>query len=171
MKSLSALVYLAAALVVGAVHAESPLDSAAGQIAQAMTPAASNADKQGLMLRGYDPVSYFTGSQPAKGVPEFTATHDGVSYQFASAANRQAFQSNPTKYLPAYGGFCAMGAAMNKKLDGDPTLWRIVDGRLFLNVNMQANQRWTQDTSGFIRQADANWPSIKAVPTAELNAR
>ena len=66
MKSLSALVYLAAALVVGAVHAGSPVGGAAGQIAQATTPVALNADKQGLMLRGYDPVSYFTGGQPAK---------------------------------------------------------------------------------------------------------
>src|SRR5512143_963461 len=82
-----------------------------------------------------DPVSYFTDATPAKGKAAFTATHDGVTYRLASAEHRHQFEAEPAKYLPQYGGYCAMGVAMGKKLAIDPEAYRIVDGKLYLNVN------------------------------------
>ena len=38
----------------------------------------------GLALRGYDPVAYFTQHKAVKGDPQWTATHHGVTYEFAS---------------------------------------------------------------------------------------
>lgn len=122
---------------------------------------AINVDTAGVAIHGYDPVAYFTVGKPTPGNAQFTAKHDGATYRFASAANRDAFLKEPAKYAPAFGGFCAMGAALDKKLDGDPKLWRIVDGKLYLNVGEPAQKRWLEDVPGNIKKAESNWPKIK----------
>ncbi len=82
-------------------------------------------DAKGVALRGYDPVSYRAGAHPVMGSGAFTAAYQGATYHFASAANRDAFKTDPAHYAPAHGGSCAMGVAMGRKLDGDPrsTAW------------------------------------------------
>lgn len=129
--------------------------------------AAINIDESGVAMRGYDPVSYFDG-QPKTGAKEFSATHNGATYYFATAEHRTAFAGDPEKYAPAFGGFCAMGVALNKKLDGDPMVWRVVDGKLYLNVGVPAQKRWLQDVPGNITQANAVWPDIKEKAPKEL---
>lgn len=130
-----------------------------------------NQNDQGIMLHGYDPVAYFTSGAATQGSPEFRVEFDGTTYQFASAANRDAFLAQPAKYAPAYGGFCAMGTALEKKLDGDPQVWRIVDDRLYLNVNADVQKRWSEDVPGNIVKADTIWPQIRDVPADVLNAK
>ncbi len=127
-----------------------------------------NVDNAGIALHGYDPVAYFTASKPTAGDKQFAAKHDGATYYFASAANRSEFEKNPAKYAPAFGGFCAMGAAMGKKLDGDPTFWRIVDGKLYLNVGAPAQKRWLEDIPGNLTKANTNWPQIRDKAPKEL---
>lgn len=122
---------------------------------------AINVDKAGVAIRGYDPVAYFTQGKPTKGDPKFTAKYDGATYNFASAVNRDAFIKDPARFAPAFGGFCAMGAVFEKKLDGDPNLWKIVDGKLYLNVGTPAQKRWLEDVPGNIEKAKQNWPKIK----------
>lgn len=123
--------------------------------------AAVNVDAKGVGLKGYDPVAYFTAGAPTAGKAEFNAAHAGVIYHFASAANRDAFKTNPAKYAPQYGGFCAMGVALEKKLDGDPNAWRIHDGKLYLNVNKDVQKKWMEDVPGNNKKADEIWPQIK----------
>lgn len=122
---------------------------------------ALNLDAKGVALKGYDPVSYFSSGGPVRGKPDLAEKHEGASYWFASVANRDAFVANPARYAPAYGGFCAMGVALEKKLDVDPQLWRIVDGKLYLNVHKAAQARWLENVPGHIQQADRIWPRIK----------
>jgi len=128
-----------------------------------------NADAEGIMLHGYDPVAYFAAGQPMKGRSAYTVTHMEGRYVFTSAANRDAFLKEPDKYAPQYGGYCAMGTALGKKLDGDPSQWKIVDGKLYLNVNADAAKAWNRDVPGNIAKANANWPTIKDKPAAVLN--
>lgn len=145
-----------------AVAAAATLAAAWPQPASAydeQSTSAVNVDANGVALKGYDPVSYFSGA-PAQGNAEFTALHDGAIYRFASAGNRDAFKGNPGKFAPGFGGYCAMGVAMNKKLDIDPQLWRVVDGRLYLNVHKPAQARWLEDVKGNLAQAEKNWPGI-----------
>lgn len=123
--------------------------------------AAINVDKDGVAIRGYDPVAYFTIGKPTKGDAKFTAKHEGATYHFASAENRDLFAKEPAKYAPQFGGFCAMGTVFEKKIDGDPALWRVVDGKLYLNVNEQVAKRWQEDIPGNITKAGGNWPKIK----------
>lgn len=120
-----------------------------------------NVDAQDVALKGYDPVSYFSSGGPLLGKAAFSAKFEGATYWFASASNRDVFKTSPDKYAPAYGGFCAMGVALDKKLDVDPLLWRIVDGKLYLNVHKGAQTRWLEDVKGNIAQADKNWSRIK----------
>ena len=122
---------------------------------------AINVDSKGVILKGYDAVSYFAAGGPVQGSSSYSVSHDGAVYWFASAANRDVFKANPGKYTPSFGGFCAMGVAMGKKLDVDPQLWRIVDGKLHLNVHKAAQTRWLEDVKGNLLQADKNWPGIK----------
>ncbi len=89
---------------------------------------------RGLALSGYDPVAYFPegGAKPAKGSKKITATRAGVTYRFSSNGHRDLFNANPTKYEPAYGGWCAYAMAMGSKTDIDPKNFRIQDERLMV---------------------------------------
>jgi YHS domain-containing protein len=124
--------------------------------------AQNNVDSSGLALKGYDPVAYFSEGKPVPGKPEFTARHEGATYRFASAANRDAFAAAPGKYAPQYGGYCAFGMASGYKAPIEPDAWTIVDGKLYLNYNQSVRSRWSADIPGFIRKAEANWPSVRS---------
>ena len=125
---------------------------------------------QGLAVHGYDVVAYFTEGKPVEGKAGYTATHDGATYRFSSAENRDKFAANPAAYAPQYGGYCAFGTAMGRKFDGDPQAWHIKDGKLYLNLNKKVQERWKTDIPGFIRGADNNWPIIETVADADLEA-
>lgn len=121
---------------------------------------AINTDANGLAVQGYDVVSYHTAAQPARGLEQFTATHEGATYRFASAENRDRFMAEPARYKPAYGGYCAMGVAANRKFDVDPMAFTIVEGRLYLNKDMGTRRAWMRDIPGNNSKADANWPNV-----------
>ena len=138
---------LTALLIVSAATGAAPIDK--------------NADANDVALHGYDPVAYFKAGAPTRGKTGITVAHDGVIYRFASVANRDAFQQDPGRYAPQFGGFCAMGTAMGLKLDVDPQAWRVVDGKLYLNLNKDVQKKWLSDVPGHLSQANAKWPEIK----------
>lgn len=125
---------------------------------------AVNANRDGLALAGYDPVSYQTAAAPQKGKAEFTATHEGVTYRFASAENRDTFRADPARYVPAYGGFCAYGMSKGYRAKVDPEAFTIVAGRLYLNYDQDVRARWLKDVPGYIAKADPNWERIRNDP-------
>jgi YHS domain-containing protein len=112
-------------------------------------------------IKGHDPVAYFTEKRPVPGRPEFTATHEGATYRFASASNRDEFASAPAKYAPQYGGYCAFGIASGYKAPIEPDAWTVVNGKLYLNYNQQIRSRWLRDVPSHVRAADANWPKLR----------
>ena len=112
-------------------------------------------------VQGYDVVSYHTAKRPARGNGHYVATHQGATYQFASEQNQQLFEANPEQYIPAYGGYCAFGASVGKKFTGDPEVWRIVDGTLYLNLDAEIQKEWLKDIPGRIAAADKNWKKIR----------
>jgi YHS domain-containing protein len=117
-------------------------------------------EKEGVAIRGYDPVAYFTEGRPAKGASQYMAAHKGSTFHFASAANRDAFIANPTRYAPQYGGFCAFGTAGGYKAAIDPAAFTIVEGKLYLNYNSQVQAKWSSDIPGYVKTADAKWPEV-----------
>lgn len=118
--------------------------------------------------QGYDVVSYQVAKRPVRGNGHFTAVHDGATYQFASAENLATFKSNPEKYVPAYNGYCAFGVSVGKKFIGDPEVWRVIDGKTYLNLDANIQDQWLKDTTGRISSADAKWQKIKNQNPASL---
>jgi YHS domain-containing protein len=127
-----------------------------------------NANGNDLAIKGYDTVSYFTEGAPKKGSNKFTAAYNGAIYQFSTADNRNLFKAEPSKYTPQYGGFCAMGVALNKKLDTDPTAWHIRGDKLYLNLNKTVQKKWSTDIPGFIGNAQENWFYIKGLTEKQI---
>ena len=127
-----------------------------------------NASDNDIAIQGYDTVSYFTKGAPTKGKGEFTAAYNGAIYQFSSAMNRDLFKASPSKYAPQYGGFCAMGVAMNQKFDTDPTAWHIRGDKLYLNLNKDVQKKWLTDVPGFLETAQGNWNGIKRLTEDQI---
>jgi len=44
--------------------------------------------------------------------------------------------------------------------DIDPQSWSIVDGKLYLNLNMEIQNKWSDDIPANIKKADENWPTV-----------
>lgn len=121
-----------------------------------------------LALHGFDPVAYFTQKAPTHGKADFTAKHEGAAYYFSTEENLRAFKANPSKYVPAYGGYCAYGVSVGKKFDGDPRFWKIVDGKLFLNLNAEIASAFEADVDGAVKKANTRWPKIKSKAPSSL---
>lgn len=120
-----------------------------------------NVDAQGVALKGHDPVAYFEVGQPVKGKPEFSARFNGAVYWFSSMAHLKAFNDDPQRYEPQFGGYCAFGVAQGVKPDIDPSAFAIVDGKLYLNLSPAVQKRWQADIPGYITQATKNWITLK----------
>ena len=122
-------------------------------------PQTYTSEDSNLAIGGYDTVSYFSGT-PVEGSAAFTTTYQGAQYQFASQENLDTFLGDPAKYAPQYGGHCAYGAAQEAAFPGDPEIYAIVDGKLYLNYNADVQETWTADQSGYIDSADKAWPKL-----------
>jgi YHS domain-containing protein len=103
----------------------------------------SDGDDSTLMLGGNDPA--------------IKATHDGLTYRFASAANQNAFLAEPERYVPAFGGYCASGAhyALKARIGADT--FKIVDGRLYLFGGPRSRRHWEMDQADNIRLGEWYW--------------
>ena len=121
----------------------------------------NNVDARGVAIQGHDPVAYFVDGKAVAGQSERSVTVGTVTYWFSSDANQQLFKSDPARYQPQYGGYCAYGVAQGVKPDIDPTAFRIVDGKLYLNLSPAVQKRWQADIPGFIDRANQNWPALK----------
>ena len=119
-------------------------------------------------MGGYDVVAYHTQNKALRGTGFHAARHDGVTYLFSSKVNHDKFLENPGGYLPEFGGYCAFGASVGKKIYADPTVWKIVDGKLYLNVDTKIQKKFEKDLRGNLAKAYANWPKIKGNPPEGL---
>jgi hypothetical protein len=117
---------------------------------------------------GYDLVAYHTQGAAMRGTGFHQAVHDGVTYLFTSEEHKEAFESTPETYLPAYGGYCAFGVVKNMKLPANPEVWKVVDGTLYLNVDSDIQKKWEQDIPGHIATANDIWQDIRDKRPSEL---
>jgi YHS domain-containing protein len=115
----------------------------------------------GVALSGNDPVAYFTVKAPVKGQPTLSTKYQDATYWFASQENRVAFLSDPGKYAPQYGGYCAYAAALGKKAPADPTQWSVIDNKLYINYDVRVQKQWLADVPGYIKSADSKWSELK----------
>ena len=139
-----------------------PLAAALIFFAAAAHAGVVNTGKDNVAVKGYDAVAYFTDGKPVPGSKDFEFQWMDATWRFASAEHLQTFKSDPAKYAPQYGGYCAYAVSQGGTADADPNAWAIVNGRLFLNLSKSVQARWQKDIPGYVKSADANWPKIKA---------
>jgi len=109
-----------------------------------------------VSLQGHDPVSYFTDGRPVKGSAGISYDFDDARYLFFSQKNRERFASSPDRYTPQFTGLCATGMAYGVKAQADPTVWKIVDGKLYVFSSAQAREKFEQDAS-LLAKSQENW--------------
>jgi YHS domain-containing protein len=158
-KILTAAVFLAALTAAQAAYAVDEYNVSKG----------TTLSGAGVALRGSDAVSLASGLEVTPGDATFTTEHDGVAYYFASEETMQQFSENPDGYLPQYGGYCAFGVAIDKKLDADPQFADIVDGKLYVFLNAVAFEKYLEDKEGTLAKAEENWPAMHHVAVSEVN--
>ncbi|MFN0044289.1 MAG: YHS domain-containing (seleno)protein [Alphaproteobacteria bacterium] len=120
-----------------------------------------------MVLKGYDPVAYFTEGKPVKGDPKISHDWDGERYLFSNPGNRSKFAADPERYAPQFGGFCTASMARGARNEGNPEAWAIVDGKLYVtgapDTAAAARQRE-------LMQTDRNYLALR-IPKAEANWR
>jgi YHS domain-containing protein len=114
------------------------------------------AQSPSVSLKGHDPVAYFTEGRPVKGSTAINYDFDDARYLFSSQKNRERFAASPDRYTPQYSGLCATGMAFGAKAQADPTVWKIVDGKLYVFSSAQAREKFEQDPS-LHAKAQQNW--------------
>jgi YHS domain-containing protein len=118
------------------------------------------ADTAKPALKGYDVVAYFNEHKPAKGSPDVHVDFDGMRYYFSTARNRAAFDADPDRFMPQFGGYCAMGVSKGKRFEADPTVFRIIDGKLYVFSGPKASDAVDQDPELLARARQA-WEAMK----------
>lgn len=118
-------------------------------------------DGRGHAIRGYDPVAYFTFEEAVRGSLEHALeTEDGV-WLFSRPDHLSKFRAAPQKYMPQFGGYCAQGIASGYKRMSDPTLWVLIDGKIYLHYSIPEQNRWALDIRGNIARAEEAWPGLR----------
>jgi len=135
-------------------------------------------DNTGFAVSGYDVVAYFSlpqsevGQSQPEAIPgksSITAEHNGETFAFSSVANRDLFLQDPKKYAPQYDGHCAYGIAVGGKVPANPHLWRIVDGKLYLNITKQVVGFWEETIDKHIKTADKKWRRLEKASASRDN--
>jgi YHS domain-containing protein len=119
-----------------------------------------NVDSNGVILKGYDPVAYFTQKKPVQGDPKYQAKYQGAIYHFSSAANLATFKKNPSKYAPQFGAFCANGVRNKQLNDSDPTVFFIAKGKLYVCTSPEAKKEFQANEDEDIVTANRNWSEL-----------
>ncbi len=110
-----------------------------------------------LMLRGNDPISYFTQARPVPGKPDLKAEHDGVTYRFASEENRRLFIASPAKYAPQFGGFCSNGMVYAVPIAGETDSYKVIDGKLYMFGGSRSKIFFEMDQEKNLKLAQYYW--------------
>jgi YHS domain-containing protein len=127
-------------------------------------------DSNGFAASGYDVVAYFDLPQSKLGAAQQSAVpgrsdlvvqYNGARFAFANDENRRRFVADPEKYVPQYDGHCAYGVSRGGKVPGNPNLWRIVDGKLYLNITKSVARSWEKNIPENIIRAEDNWQALE----------
>jgi hypothetical protein len=125
-----------------------------------------NLTGENIGMAGFDPVTYFPagGGRPQRGLIRLSVEHAGVTYRFANEKDRDLFQKDPSRYLPAYGGWCAWAVGeLGKRVDVDPESFELRDGRLFLfyrDPELDTRALWSANAAHLITKAEANYSAL-----------
>ena len=118
--------------------------------------------KAGNAIGGYDAVAYFKDAKPVKGNEIFSFKWNDANWLFITQQNLDSFKSDPQKFAPQYGGYCAYGISEGHKAPTDPNAWTIVDEKLYFNYNLRVKEMWSKEKAKRIEDANENWLKVKS---------
>jgi hypothetical protein len=118
----------------------------------------------GVAIMGYDTVAYFTDGKAVKGSDKFSYDWLGTPWHFASKAHQDMFMSDPVKFAPQYGGYCAAEVAGSGSvtINVDPEAFKIIDGKLYLIYDTGNADAFANGASDLVPKGDVNWPVVQA---------
>ncbi len=159
---------LCIALLTAPLFAHAAATASAAQTGPLRTSKDGAHDK--LMLEGHDAVAYFTQGAAVKGDPAITSAYQDVTWRFASEANKLAFEREPERYMPQFGGFCSNGInyAVPWGGGGGPNTWRIYRGKLYVFGGQSSRDHFEMDTELNLQRAHHYWDSEVAGSNALL---
>lgn len=116
---------------------------------------------EGKALRGFDAVAYFAVEKAVEGDPKYEFVWNGAKWLFSNEENMKKFQAEPERYAPQFGGYCAYAVSQGYTADGDPNVWKVVDGKLYLNYSPKAKELWEKDQPNLIEAGKKNWTGFE----------
>lgn len=123
-------------------------------------PAVST-DANGVAVGGLDMVAALGGELEIGAFDHFVV-HDGAVWLFASEANRAAFEGDPERYVPAFGGFCAYCLSTGAKLHPNIRTVSSHEGHVYFFRNAVQMSNFNRDPEGVIGPAEPNWANLQA---------
>ena len=118
------------------------------------------AEKVPLVIKGYDPVAYFTVGKAVPGLPDIEFVWDEQRYRFARTEHRDVFKKDPARYAPQFANYCAMALAVGELVEADPENWLISDGKLYVfgKPAPDGPALFKKDLAGNVAKANENRP-------------
>ena len=110
-----------------------------------------------VAISGYDTVSYFAKGEAIEGKEEFQQRWQDATWLFAEAGHRDLFASDPERYAPQFGGFCATGMTYGATAKADPEVWAIIDDKLYLNFDEYAHEIFHDNVETNVANAERKW--------------
>lgn len=127
---------------------EDPVDGASISLVsddeEAVSSAVGDEEKLPLAVEGFDVTTYFEEEGPVEGKPSISVVWNDKEWWFASKENREEFLENPVRFAPRYHGHCCQSLSDGKLAKGNPRVFRIVDGRLYLFHDYDRKRMWSK---------------------------
>ena len=118
----------------------------------------------GVAIGGYDPVAYFEIEEAVKGSMDNELETKDALWHFSRPEYKTMFEAAPASYMPQFGGYCAEAMARGFKRRSDPTIWVLIDRKIYLHYSILDQNRWAEDIRGNIRMAEKNWKDLRDIP-------
>ncbi len=115
----------------------------------------------GIAIRGYDPVAFFTKNDALEGKSEFSFKWKDATWYFVSKEHQELFMAKPEAYAPQFGGYCAWGMREGYKAETKPkNAWTVYNNKLYLNYNKDTTKGWKEAKDQNIEMAESNWSKM-----------
>lgn len=109
----------------------------------------------GVVIRGYDTTAYFRRGRPAQGGASHTVSWNGAKWRFQTAKEAALFRANPSAYQPQFGAYCTGGLSHQHVVNGNPRIWRMHKGKLYMFFAHAGARRFDRNPEGVIAAARA----------------
>ncbi len=110
-----------------------------------------------LAIAGLDATSYFAEGGPKAGDANISTSWRGKTWRFLNTRNRDAFVASPDRFAPQFGGLSALILAHGDRVPGDPRLFTIVKGKVYLDPAEAPQETFRRNPERLIRRADSVW--------------